>query len=60
MARTVVSEEPAPKPGYRCICCSQRIKWFRVRYPVKGRPVGTSEALRLIGFRHPGCSLKAA
>jgi len=56
----VVVSDPTPKFGYECLACHQRVKPFRPRYPVKGRPVGSSEAVRTIGFVHAGCSLKTA
>ena len=63
-----MSEEPAPKWGFECLACHQRVKPFGARVPVKGRPQvpqpgGESYSLgseRLLGFRHPGCSLKTA
>ena len=59
----MVSDPPAEKWGFRCLACKERIKPFGARIPVKGRPIvapaRTLGDLRTIGFRHPGCELKA-
>jgi hypothetical protein len=56
---------PPQKFGHQCLGCHQRIKPLTVRIPVKVRPKvpqgdGKSyshESLKLVGFRHAGCSL---
>ena len=56
---------PPQKFGVQCLACRQRIKPLHVRIPVKVRPkvpqgdgkTYSLGSLKLVGFRHAGCSL---